>query len=631
MTSSLAAIPGHEKSMADLIVDYLHQIDVEYVFGVPGNAMEPLYDALARSERNGGPRAVLSRHETGAAFMAEGYTRETGKLGVCCTTVGPGATNIITGVTSAYEERVPMLVITGQTPLPTLGLGALQDSSCAGVNIISMFQQCTRYSTSVSHQEQLEGKLIKAITTAYGPTQGPVHLSIPREIGWSVNKSSGSLCDLRSLIRNRVTHELSDRDIEAVFDELSGSRNSIILIGKRSAVAIDAIFEFARITKIPVITTLQGRGVAKSYHPQFRGMIGMGGHSDARLLLESSSLERIIAVGVNFNEFDTCGWSDRILSDKLIHIDSVTDYFSRSFMSRLQICGDLSEIFNKLIRLVESDNGFIELESEVNKPFNIVSFDRRSGRQRRDNKRNGRVLQLIPFAEEEDKRSGKDRRCSTDVNEWFAKRYFGVEDEEGYVNGSASSRIKPQFLMYELSRLFPENTRFLADAGNSFVWANHYLHPYYPPYDDSRSCGNEVIRTGLAFASMGWAIGAAIGTAMGNPANPVVCIVGDGSFLMSGQELSVAVYEKVNVIFFVLNDSELGMIKHGQIIADIEETSYKLPSISYCQMAKAVGAQAFEVFSAEDLTSLDFQAMCNYPGPTLIDVHIDPNELAPGR
>jgi acetolactate synthase-1/2/3 large subunit len=101
----------------DLIISYLEQLGVDHVFGIPGGAIEPLYNALARSQRRGSVRAVVARHETGAAFMAEGYARNTGRLGVCCSTTGPGATNLITGVASAFENQIPMLVITPQTPL----------------------------------------------------------------------------------------------------------------------------------------------------------------------------------------------------------------------------------------------------------------------------------------------------------------------------------------------------------------------------------------------------------------------------------------------------------------------------------------------------------------------------------
>lgn len=125
---SLGSSPNE---LGDLLVGYLDQLEVDYLFGVPGGAIEPLYNALARSERRGGVRSVVARHESGAAFMADGYARETGRLGVCCSTTGPGATNLITGVASALADNVPMLVITAQTALPHFGKGAFQESSCA--------------------------------------------------------------------------------------------------------------------------------------------------------------------------------------------------------------------------------------------------------------------------------------------------------------------------------------------------------------------------------------------------------------------------------------------------------------------------------------------------------------------
>src|SRR3990172_5064205 len=177
----LIAQPAAEvPQIADLIVAYLEQMGIEYVFGVPGGAIEPLYNALARSARRGGPRPVVGRHETGAAFMADGYARETGRIGVCCATSGPGATNLITGVSCAYENEIPLLVITAQPSLHLLGRGALQESSGAGFDTVAMFRLCTRYSALISHPDQLERQLTTALLSAYQPTPGPVHLSIPR-------------------------------------------------------------------------------------------------------------------------------------------------------------------------------------------------------------------------------------------------------------------------------------------------------------------------------------------------------------------------------------------------------------------------------------------------------------------
>jgi len=144
------------QTVADLLVGYLEQCGIEYIFGVPGGAIEPLYNALARSRRRGGIRHILARHETGAAFMADGYARETGKIGVCCATSGPGATNLITGVACAYDNNIPLLAITGQPALPSFGKNPLQESSCTGINTLAMFRHCTRYNSLVSYPLQME-------------------------------------------------------------------------------------------------------------------------------------------------------------------------------------------------------------------------------------------------------------------------------------------------------------------------------------------------------------------------------------------------------------------------------------------------------------------------------------------
>src|SRR5471032_3200980 len=169
--------------MAGLLVSYLEQLDIDYVFGIPGGAIEPLYNAIARNQRRGGKLGhIVARHEAGAAFMADGYGRETGKVGVCVATSGPGATNLITAVATSYANDVPLLVISGQPALPSFGKHGLKDSSCTGVDVMSMFRHCTRYNSLVSHPMQLEGKLLTALQHAIHSPRGPVHLSIPVDV-----------------------------------------------------------------------------------------------------------------------------------------------------------------------------------------------------------------------------------------------------------------------------------------------------------------------------------------------------------------------------------------------------------------------------------------------------------------
>jgi len=158
--------PQSELASCDLLLNYLEKIGVEFIFGIPGGAIEPLYNALAKSEKRGGIRAITARHETGAVFMADAYARNTGKLGVCCSTTGPGATNMITGIASSYENNTPLLIITPQTAQEKVGKKALQDSGDTGINIPGMFQFFTKYSSYVSHVGQFEHKLVSAIMSA---------------------------------------------------------------------------------------------------------------------------------------------------------------------------------------------------------------------------------------------------------------------------------------------------------------------------------------------------------------------------------------------------------------------------------------------------------------------------------
>lgn len=206
-------------------------------------------------------------------------------------------------------------------------------------------------------------------------------------------------------------------------------------------------------------------------------------------------------------------------------------------------------------------------------------------------------------------------------------RHFTLDEEDKYL--SKATPIKPQRLMRELPNLFPPNTRYLADTGNSFSWTTHYLLPYDRRMAGVRDNSGGLVRASLDFASMGWAIGAAVGTALARPQDPVVCITGDGSMLMNGQEITVALQHRARVIFIVLNDGQLGMVRHGQRLTKAEEIGTQIPPVDFAAFAQAMGVDGFVVESPDDLVHLGVAAMCNKRGPSLIDVRIDRNETPP--
>jgi acetolactate synthase-1/2/3 large subunit len=201
--------------------------------------------------------------------------------------------------------------------------------------------------------------------------------------------------------------------------------------------------------------------------------------------------------------------------------------------------------------------------------------------------------------------------------------------------------VKPQRLVAVLGERCPPQTRFVADAGNSAAWAVHYLAPH--DQRSGRRPGNAVLPTGqerrtrhsswlrvtMDFAPMGWAIGSAVGIAMANRRCPVVCLTGDGSYLMNGQEITVAAELGLPVLYVVLNDGALGMVKHGQRLAGAEPIGFQLPKVDFAAMAAAMGIPGQVIRSSADLDALDLPALLSRRGPTLLDVRIDGEEVPP--
>jgi len=576
-TKGQTGAPHPLPEYGDLILAYLEQLGVEYVFGIPGGAIEPFYNALARSERRGGPRAIVARHETGAAFMADGYARNTGKLGVCCATTGPGATNLITGVASAYENHIPMLVITAQTPLSTFGRGAIQESSCTGINTVELFHYCTRYSTLISHVEQFEHKLITAIMTAFSPPMGPAHISVPMDIMRHRYADTAPSVSLPQLLRRPALYD-SDA-VEQLYRELIAAERPVFLLGEEAREAVGSILSLAVKLDARVIVTPQGKGLVSPYHPLFRGVISFAGHREAQNLILDSRVDRIFIVGANMGEIASNGWDERLLGQNIIHIDSNEANLAQTPMALLHVRGRIQTVIEKLLARLEADR-----------------------------------IRPSPVA-------------TPTIGASAFKRQFTLDDEEKCFSDSVP--IKPQRLMTELPNIFPPNTYYLADSGASFSWAIHYLHPYDRRMSGQRDGKGGLFHVVLDFASMGWAIGSAVGAALARPGDPIVCITGDGSMLMSGQEITVAIQEKLPVIFVILNDSALGMVKHGQRMTGAVSLGTDLPMIDFAAVAKAMGADAFVIRSPDDLLALDGKAIANRRGPTLLDVRIDPDEIPP--
>jgi acetolactate synthase-1/2/3 large subunit len=580
--------------MGDLLLSYLKQIDVEYVFGIPGGAIEPLYDAIARDQRKGGIRSIVARHETGAAFMCDGYTSNSGVLGVVAVTTGPGSTNLTTGVASAYANQIPMLIITAQTAIEDWGKGGFQESSSSmtGVDTVRLFEPITRFNYVVTHISQFEQLLVTAIRRAYESPRGPVHLSIPSNIFKANAPVSKPSYDLAA-IPNPPAH-LDEQAFDELCDILTSGYRIAFILGEGCARAMDEVLEVATLLNIEIVTTPHGKGLVSPYHPLHRGVIGFAGHETAGQLVNNDEVRFIVVIGARFGEWDSNRWHENLHGKRLIHIAADSGFFARTPGARMHVRGSIKAIFVKFLEYLESNN-FRKVSTNTPAKLHSVEPMRQAAKPTRS---------------------------------------FKLDDEKKYKDDSTP--LKPQRLMKLLARKFPHNTKYLADIGASFAWAIHYLHPYKwgPSHEQSEQNSAKeiwpgVFRTCLEFSSMGWAQGAAIGTGFACKGDPVVCITGDGSCLMSGAELTVALQHNLSVIFVVLNDSSYGMVEHGQRLTGAESIGTELPEVSYAKIARAMGIDAYTIRCTQDLLELDVDEITTKRSPTVLDCLIDKAEVPP--
>lgn len=575
-----ANVDSAAPNLSDLLVAYLELLGVEYIFGVPGGHNAGLYEALDRSAKRGGPRAILARHESGAANMADGYARETGKLGVCTATTGPGSTNLLTGVASAYTDHTPLLIVTGQTLLPEFGNASFQESSPDMMDTAGMLAHCTRYSSVVTHPRQFERKLINALQQALRAPGGPVHLSIPVDLSRAPMPTTPTYPNLPDLLRQPAA--LLDQTAfeslwQQIYTALRREQRLVVHVGHACGGASAAIMRFAELVNAAVITSQRGKTWVDPYHPLVRGVFGFAGHQSARAALTAENVALILSAGTGLGQWPTSTWDAALLNDKLAHIHPDNQYFTRSPMARLQVQGAVKTVFEELIARLEAAQ--------------------REG-----------ALRLRPFEPEAE---------PTPAACGGPPAQITLRTPEGY--HSAAKPICPQSLVWTLMQELPDEARVLVDTSNWLAWTLHYFFTRH----------HQNYRHSAELAAMGWAIGAAVGTALAAPGQPVVCLTGDGCFLMSGQEITVAVEQALPVIYVILNDAGYGMVNHRHRQISRQPLQFDFPRVDFALLAQALGAQGCTIRSIAEFRALDFAALCRRPGPTVIDVHIDPEATPP--
>jgi acetolactate synthase-1/2/3 large subunit len=291
-------------TLADQLVLGLAAADVVAYFGVPGGAIEPLFNALARHGDRGRVRLIPMRSESGAGFAADGYFRQSGKMAVCTATTGPGVSNLVTPVMSAHADRVPLLVLTPQVSLAKQGRGALQDSSGDGYDTALILRECTRYSTVVTHAAQLGHKLERALEAAWRSPRGPVHVSVPQDVLGGTALAGFEAAALRGPISPRAVDAAA---VSSLCAEIVAARAPVFYVGDDAGADAPLLFDAARALGAAVVSSPAGKRWIGHRARVYRGAVGFSGDPAARDVLAAATL--VVAFGATFDELSSNAWS----------------------------------------------------------------------------------------------------------------------------------------------------------------------------------------------------------------------------------------------------------------------------------------------------------------------------------
>lgn len=462
---------------AQWLVQALRTQGVDTVFGYPGGAIMPVYDALY----DGGVEHLLCRHEQGAVIAAIGYARSTGKTGVCIATSGPGATNVITGLADALLDSVPVVAITGQVASEFIGTDAFQE-----IDVLGLSLACTKHSFLVEDIEDLPRILAEAFAIANSGRPGPVLIDIPKDI----QLQQAELSPFLMPVEQEVTSPLSE--IQQARMLLEQSEKPMLYVGGGVGMsgAVKELREFIEFTGVPSVATLKGLGAVSPLDENYLGMLGMHGTKAANISVQRCDL--LIAVGARFDDRVTGKLNTFAPNAKVIHIDIDHVELDKLRQTHVALHGDAKVLLPELM-LKKSIEPWQQEVQQLKKEFG-----------------------------------------------W---RY----DHPG-------EPIYAPLLLKQLSDKMKPNTVVTTDVGQHQMWSAQHI----------TVDGPENFLTSSGLGTMGFGIPAAIGAQVARPEDTVVCVSGDGSFMMNVQELGTIKRKQLPVKILLIDNQRLGMVRQWQ-------------------------------------------------------------------
>lgn len=529
---------------AQWVVHALRAQGVKTVFGYPGGAIMPVYDALY----DGGVEHLLCRHEQGAAMAAIGYARSTGKTGVCIATSGPGATNLITGLADALLDSVPVVAITGQVSAPFIGTDAFQE-----VDVLGLSLACTKHSFLVQSLAELPRIMAEAFEVANAGRPGPVLVDIPKDI----QLASGELEPWFTTVDNEATFPQADVEqarqmLEQARQMLEQAKKPMLYVGGGvgMAQAVPALRKFIAVTQMPVTCTLKGLGAVEADYPYYLGMLGMHGTKAANFAVQECDL--LIAVGARFDDRVTGKLNTFAPNASLIHMDIDPAEMNKLRQAHVALQGDLNSLLPAL-----------------QQPLKIDAW----------------------------------RQSCAELRAEHAWRY----DHPG-------ETIYAPLLLKQLSERKPADSVVTTDVGQHQMWSAQHMTYTRPE--------NFITSSGLG--TMGFGLPAAVGAQVARPNDTVICISGDGSFMMNVQELGTVKRKQLPLKIVLLDNQRLGMVRQWQQLFFQERYSETTltDNPDFLMLASAFGIPGQHI-TRKDQVEAALDTMLASEGPYLLHVSID--------
>lgn len=335
-------------SGGEILIQFLHDEGVEYIFGYPGGAVLHIYDAIYQQEN---VKHILVRHEQGATHAADGYARATGKPGVVLVTSGPGATNAVTGIATAYMDSIPMVVITGQVATQYIGSDAFQEVDSVGIT-----RPCVKHNFLVKRVEDLAITLKKAFYVATTGRPGPVVVDIPKDVTTPSIKIDYEYPQSVSMRSYNPVEKGHPKQIKQAVDIILSAKQPMIYTGGGVVLsnASDELIEFTRFLGYPITNTLMGLGAYPATDPQFVGMLGMHGTYEANMAMHDCDV--LIAIGARFDDRVT-GDTEKFCPDaKIIHVDIDPSSISKNVKVHVPIVGNVKTVLSDLNAVLKEKN-----------------------------------------------------------------------------------------------------------------------------------------------------------------------------------------------------------------------------------------------------------------------------------